>query len=111
MYETETIGSARDFLEAIACLTPPEDVCFRTFTLAREGLPELQELASRVATGGDDAVASLTIRPGTAAAFDLRGTHATVTLSEESSASMTRMGVILCLILIILFVLMSCTRR
>ena len=111
MRDTEVIGSAHDFLHAIACLSPPEDVCFRTFTLARDGLPQLQELAARVATGGDDAVTSLTIRPGVTPAFELRGTHATATLSEAPSASTTRMCVLLCLILVVLFVIMSCMRR
>ena len=111
MHDAEAIAIARDFLETIACLAPAEDVCFRTFTLERDGLPELQALASRVATGGDDAVSSLTVRPGSAPGFDLRGAHATVTLAEAPGAGATRMGVILCLVLLVLFVVMSCARR
>ena len=86
MHDAEAIASARDFLETIACLAPAEDVCFRTFSDAAAARAAGAGLARRDGRRRRR-LSSLTVRPGSAPGFDLRGAHATVTLAEAPGAA------------------------
>ncbi len=107
MHESEVLERSTEFLTLMSRLAPPHDVCFRTFAPPQR-TGELCALAQRVATGGDAAAVSLTLRPGDAPSFQLRGTHALATL-QESSAPATRVAIIV--VLLVLLVVLFCVFR
>ena len=107
MRESDVLQHSVEFLTLMSRLAPPHNICFRTFA-PPDRTRELHALAQQVATGGDAAAVSLTLRPGDAPSFHLRGTHALATL-QESAAPATRMAIIV--VLLVLLIVVFCVFR
>lgn len=106
----QTLRQAEEFLHLLADLTPPESLCFRSFAGDVEGLEQLRTYAAGVARGGDEAMASLTIRTGEACDFRIHGgTHGQATL-QACTTPQTRLTVIAVLVLALVLVIMFCLR-
>lgn len=109
MGEDEVVAHAVEFLNIMSELSPPENICFRTFAPPRAELDVLYALADRVASGADaTSPVSLTLRPGDAPSFQIHGTHAVMTL-RESSAPATRVAIIV--VLLVALVMLFCVMR
>ena len=110
MSET-VVEQASQYLHLMSVLAPPADLYFRSY--ATDGVPGLQELcdaAATMATGPDDAVASLVVAPGNVDAFHLDGAHARATLSVCHTPH-TRLYVILGLLVALLVVVALLRQR
>ena len=92
------------FLQLISKICNPEDLCF--LTSARDahqiqGIREFCESADRVAHGGNDSLATLTLLRGNTNSFDINGVHAVGVLNVEENTSL-RIGIIIVLLVILL---------
>lgn len=104
------LRQAEEFLRLLADLTPAESLCFRSFAGDVEGLEQLCTYAAGVARGGDDAMASLTVRTGEACDFRIHdGTHGQATLLACTTPQ-TRLTVIALLVLALVLVILFCLR-
>ena len=110
MHEQDVLTRAHDFLVLMSQLSEPRDLCFRTFTTEGEGMDELCLLAQRVAKGGEDAISSLTIRPGTETSFEISGTHALAIMAEKRAVA-TRFVILSVLAAVLLVIILCICRR
>ena len=110
MHEEDAVTRAHDFLVLMSHLADPRDMCFRTYTTEGDGMGELCTLARRVATGGEDAISSLTIRPGAETSFEISGTHALATMAEKRAVA-TRFVILSVLAAVLLVIILCICRR
>ena len=102
MSDATVVQHASRYLHLMSSLTPPAQLCFRSFVHdGVDGMRELSDAASRLALGGDDAIASLVIRPGHSSAFVVDGTHASATIVACPTPH-TRLLVIVALLIAII---------
>ena len=112
MSDAEVVRQAAEYLSLVSDLTPPSDLYFRSFvTEGVDGLAELCEAARRVAGGGGDgALASLVVAPGTESCFVIDGTHARATL-KVCPTPHTRLVVLLILLALAVVAVMVFAKR
>lgn len=102
MESSQVIEKSREFVSLMSEMMSPGNVCFRSYKrYGTEGIENLCVLSESIATGGEGAMASLTIKPGVCSSFRINdGSHAIATI-YESNGFKNRMVVLISLAVIL----------